>query len=168
MAWTDSTIVLAWMTNTPVHFKIFVTNRVAKIKNLIPECTWMHVSSNENPADCVSRGILPSELADHTLYWNGPRFLKLKDDRWFVNNPVLPTLSSMPEVQKINSCSLIIQSDVKSINNWVSRFSSFSRMQRIVVRILRWRQIVRLGRSHLNSGGFTRIELDDMHIPTET
>lgn len=36
--WTDSTIVLAWMANSPVHFKICVTNRVTKIKTLMPNC----------------------------------------------------------------------------------------------------------------------------------
>ncbi len=31
----------------------------------------------ENPADYASRGLFPSELLDHDLWWNGPAWLKL-------------------------------------------------------------------------------------------
>lgn len=42
-AFTDSTIVLAWLTQEQKQFKIFVTNRVDKIQALIPNCVWAHV-----------------------------------------------------------------------------------------------------------------------------
>jgi hypothetical protein len=53
-AWTDSTIVLAWLTTEQKQLKIFVTNRVAKIRSLIPTCEWAHVRSGDNPADPAS------------------------------------------------------------------------------------------------------------------
>ena len=31
--------------------------------------------SMENPADCASRGLFPSELLAHDLWWNGPEWL---------------------------------------------------------------------------------------------
>lgn len=37
-AWTDSSIVLSWLTSPHSSFKIFVTNRLAKIAELIPSC----------------------------------------------------------------------------------------------------------------------------------
>lgn len=36
--WTDSQVVLSWLTSTPSHFKIFMTNRLGKIHALMPSC----------------------------------------------------------------------------------------------------------------------------------
>lgn len=39
-SWTDSQVVLSWLTSPQSYFKIFVTNRLAKISELIPSCQW--------------------------------------------------------------------------------------------------------------------------------
>ena len=36
----------------------------------------------ENPADCASRGLLPSELVDHSLWWHGPEWLQHDPSVW--------------------------------------------------------------------------------------
>ena len=76
-AWTDSTIVLAWLQGNPRRFKVYVANRVAQIMDLIPILHWGHVVSEENPADCASRSIFPTELLHHTLWWHGPTWMML-------------------------------------------------------------------------------------------
>jgi len=81
-AWTDSTVVLSWLTNVQVQYKIFVTNRLNKIKELIPTCEWHHVVTFQNPADCVSRGIFPKYALEHRLYWDGPSWLYEPTDEW--------------------------------------------------------------------------------------
>ena len=63
-AWTDSTIVLSWH---PRRFKTYVGNRVSYIVELISPERWSHVESADNPADCASRGMYPTELLDHEL-----------------------------------------------------------------------------------------------------
>ena len=68
-AWTDSTVVLSWLHGNPNRFKPFVGNRVAEIMEMIPPNRWRHVSGASNPADCASRGLYPSELVNHTLWW---------------------------------------------------------------------------------------------------
>lgn len=73
-AWTDSTIVLSWLVGDPRRFKTFVNNRVAHIVELIGPEHWNHVSGEENPADCASRGLFPTELLQHSLWWNGPKW----------------------------------------------------------------------------------------------
>ncbi|XP_028173753.1 uncharacterized protein LOC114362514 [Ostrinia furnacalis] len=75
-AWTDSTIVLAWLGDHPSRWKTFVANRTAEILTLLDACQWAYVSSKENPADCASRGIPPFELTFNELWRNGPRWLK--------------------------------------------------------------------------------------------
>ena len=80
--WTDSTIVLAWIRGNPRRFKVYVANRVAQIMDLISASRWNHVVSEENPADCASRGIYPSELLQHDLWWHGPTWMKLPSVDW--------------------------------------------------------------------------------------
>ena len=81
-AWTDSTIVLAWIQGNPRRFKVYVGNRVAQILELIPADCWRHVVSEDNPADCASRGMFPSELLIHDLWWDGPSWLKSEPSQW--------------------------------------------------------------------------------------
>lgn len=71
-AWSDSTIVLSWLTVPHESFKIYVLNRIHQIQLLLPNCPWHHIVSAENPADCASRGIMPAALAQLELYWRGP------------------------------------------------------------------------------------------------
>lgn len=70
--WTDSTIVLAWIKGCPTRWSVFVANRVAELQRTFPFEHWQHVVSEENPADCASRGVHPHLLQQHDLWWNGP------------------------------------------------------------------------------------------------
>ena len=81
-AWSDSTIVLSWLDGSSRKYKTFVGNRVACILNLLPPSTWHHVTSEHNPADCASRGLLPRELLNHHLWWAGPPWLIQPPDKW--------------------------------------------------------------------------------------
>jgi len=62
--WSDSTITLHWIRTHPYRLKTFVANRVASIQELTSAFEWRHVPSQDNPADLISRGILPAELGD--------------------------------------------------------------------------------------------------------
>lgn len=42
-AWSDSTIVLSWLTVHHDSFKTYVSNRVHQIQVLLPNCQWHHV-----------------------------------------------------------------------------------------------------------------------------
>jgi len=60
--WTDSRIVLCWLQNNSRQWTPFVANRVAEIQRLTNVKDWKHVVSQENPADPLSRGIMPDLL----------------------------------------------------------------------------------------------------------
>ena len=81
-AWTDSTIVLGWIVGDPRRFKTFVGNRVSELIDYVPPGCWRHVDGVDNPADCASRGLLPSELLKHDLWWNGPKWLLEEPNNW--------------------------------------------------------------------------------------
>ncbi|GFY24874.1 hypothetical protein TNCV_2690651 [Trichonephila clavipes] len=52
--------------------KTCVPNRVAKIQELTMNFSWHHISSENNPADLVSRGLSVSDLMNSHLWWKGP------------------------------------------------------------------------------------------------
>lgn len=74
-AWTDSTVVLAWLKGLPNRWTTFVSNRVSGILTIMNFDQWSHVQTEHNPADCASRGLQPTQLADFSLWWNGPDWL---------------------------------------------------------------------------------------------
>ena len=59
---SDSTTTLAWIQGHPSRWKTYVANRVSEIQRTLPDAHWNHVPSQDNPADCASRG-LPSQPA---------------------------------------------------------------------------------------------------------
>ncbi|GFX74759.1 integrase catalytic domain-containing protein [Trichonephila clavipes] len=73
--WSDSTIVISWIHRESRELKTFVANRVSKIHQLSSRDQWHHIASEPNPADVLSRGLLPKELRDDSLWGHGPELL---------------------------------------------------------------------------------------------
>lgn len=128
--WTDSTIVLAWLKAGSSRWTTFVSNRVSTILTILDYEQWHHVPTESNPADCASRGLSPSELLTHPLWWHGPQ--------WLADNP-METGNSLivdtHEEERITACTVV------SINKddyiW-SRFSSLTKMQNVLSYCRRW------------------------------
>ncbi|XP_070851469.1 uncharacterized protein [Drosophila suzukii] len=83
--WSDAMIVLYWISGDPKRWKTFVSNRIGAILEASSPSQWRHVLTQENPADCATRGLTPSQLKHHTLWWNGPNWLHLSEEHWPVN-----------------------------------------------------------------------------------
>ena len=75
-AWSDSSTVLAWLDGNPRSHPVYVANRVKQTMDLTNPSNWLHVPTACNPADCASRGMSPTTLFHHTLWWEGPSWLK--------------------------------------------------------------------------------------------
>ena len=156
-AWTDSTIVLSWLQGNPRRFKVYVGNRVAQIMDLTsPDC-WNHVISAENPADCACRGMFPSEILEHQLWWNGPTWLKLPQIYW-------PKCSSTPSTDISEEVCLISCNIVKTIDPLIpfDKFSKFNHYKRVIAWVIRFVDNCRVRKRKLRrSGGpVTTQELD--------
>ncbi|XP_018400724.1 PREDICTED: uncharacterized protein LOC108778122 [Cyphomyrmex costatus] len=46
----------------------------------MPDATWHHVPTHQNPADLASRGVTASSFAESLLWWQGPEWLKLSSN----------------------------------------------------------------------------------------
>ena len=71
-AWSDSTVVLHWLKDKR-EYKVFVSNRVAKIREH-SYLKWNYVPTRNNPADLGSRGCELRKLCK--FWWNGPERLR--------------------------------------------------------------------------------------------
>lgn len=76
IAFSDSQITLAWIQGDANRWNTFVSNRVETIKTIVPADKWFYVNTKINPADLVSRGLMPSELAQSELWFQGPDFIR--------------------------------------------------------------------------------------------
>lgn len=77
--WTDSEIVLHWLTKAPHTLIPFMANRIRRIQQY--GVTFLHVATRDNPADIVSRGCDASELKK-SLWMMGPSLLEKDRACW--------------------------------------------------------------------------------------
>uniref|UniRef100_A0A1X7UJQ0 Uncharacterized protein n=1 Tax=Amphimedon queenslandica TaxID=400682 RepID=A0A1X7UJQ0_AMPQE len=98
-AWTNTNIVLNWLQGSSRRFKVFVGNRVSSIFDRIPADRWAHVQGTDNPADAPSRGLFPSELVSHELWWNGPPWLRKPESEW--PHDFIPSIKTLEEESHI-------------------------------------------------------------------
>ena len=97
-AYTDSTIVLYWIHGSSQRFKTSEANRIGEIQEHVPPEKWQHINGEEHPAHAGSRGILPGEILNHKLWWNGPEWIKEDPSDWpskFTSPPSLESLCSL-------------------------------------------------------------------------
>ncbi|XP_075157897.1 uncharacterized protein LOC142231164 [Haematobia irritans] len=131
--WTDSTIVLSWLSKPPCFWATFVANRVSKIVEITNPCNWGHVSSECNPADLASRGVYPIDLLDTNLWWQGPIWLRAPMNSW----PITTDYSS--EDLQIERKSIKVNfAFFEKFEDILNRFSSFSRALRVIAYIYRF------------------------------
>ena len=133
--WTDSNVVLGYVNNDAKRFHTFVANRIQRIKSSTNPEQWRHVSSENNLADCASRGLTAVQLKESN-WLKGPNFL------W---QPSLPPEEQMvgevevtdPELRKTH-VHTVRTTEVHSMVNHFIKFSDWSRAVRAVARLQRF------------------------------
>ena len=133
-AWTDSRVALGWLRGNPRRFKPFVGNRVAEISETIPSGCWRHVQGVDNPADCASRGIFPSQLANHDPWWCGPQWLGRTTESW-ENSEEYPEHPIPSEERDLPQIALAAQHLYLPL---IEKISNYSRLRRVTAWMLRF------------------------------
>ncbi|XP_011685702.1 PREDICTED: uncharacterized protein LOC105448687 [Wasmannia auropunctata] len=139
--WSDSTVALAWIRGHSSRWTTYVANRVADVQRALPGARWHHVPGEENPADCASRGLSPSDLVHHSLWWRGPAWLGAR--RWINESPPPEPDEESPE-QRVRVHVAAAQDDPELLH----RFPGLQRLLRVTAWCRRW---LRAGRA--NGGG---------------
>lgn len=131
--WSDSTITLCWIKGNPKRWKTYVSNRVSEIQRLTDPNDWFHVTSGDNPADLISRGMLPDRLIHTDLWWSGPHWLSSTNVTFSNFNNI--NMESIPETR--NTSTALIASNIDNIIS-INNFSSLTKLIRIGAYCLRF------------------------------
>ncbi|RVE40681.1 hypothetical protein evm_014670 [Chilo suppressalis] len=140
-AWSDSSIVLAWVDTQPHLLQTFECNRVQNIQNSPRKLTWRHVQSDHNPADCASRGVTADELIHHPLWWSPP-WLERQASEW-PQTHVKPT--DLPGFKRVINTNIV--QDEPWDTKLLERVSSFTRLINITAYVLRYINSLRTDKS---------------------
>ena len=158
--WTDSTIVLGYIHTDAKRFHVFVANRVQRIRESTDPKQWQHVSSGNNPADFVSRGLTAQQLIHNEVWLKGPTFL---------SSSILPTssqhreiLESDPELKRAQSLAIATNTYADMEERW-ARFSSWKKLQRAVAHCLLYKRIL-LQRVRIKNGKNSRQLETEMNV----
>jgi hypothetical protein len=129
IAWTDSTVVLAWLNDHPSRWKTFVANRTSEILGLLDSSQWSHVQSHDNPADCASRGMLPKDFIKNESWLSGPSWLRNK----VINYTKPEDIKCITKLERktVKVYSSILENDVETNEIW-SQFSNFRKLVRVI------------------------------------
>ncbi|XP_011859715.1 PREDICTED: uncharacterized protein LOC105557156 [Vollenhovia emeryi] len=132
--WTDSSIVLHWIKATNKKLPVFVAHRVGEIQDLSAVDSWNHVGSKDNPADLVSRGAHPREVADSQLWWRGPSWLQV--------NIIVQHHSEIADMEESqlneNDTSTVLSMPIQADVDPFSKFSEFKKLVRVAARCIRF------------------------------
>lgn len=85
--WTDSQIVLCWISGNPYKQPPYVKNRVKDIRKLY-DGEWRHCPGYLNPADLLTRPISAKVFSKSETWTNGPKFLQYDNTLWPINTAV--------------------------------------------------------------------------------
>ncbi|XP_046810015.1 uncharacterized protein LOC124420599 [Lucilia cuprina] len=143
--WTDSSIVLSWLSKTPSSWETYVANRIAQIHRLVPKANWRLVPTHHNPADLGTRGCKSHELVNHTQWWHGPSWLHQPVSEWPTRNPlktaekssqIQTLLTAVQEEDILNRFSSYIKSEFEKIFQQFSRDFELATQKRVYVTMM--------------------------------
>lgn len=129
--WTDSEIVLHWLNTQPHLLKMYVANRVTEIQKITNVSDWRHVPSQNNPADLLSRGTLPSNFLNNSTWFYGPAWLSDREGCWPKGN--IQFKSNLPDLRKVQC----LTTNTQSLAIF-KRFSNFTKLINVVAYLYRF------------------------------
>ena len=141
--WADSKIALGYIHNEKKRFRIFVANRVKKIRTLTNKEQWKYINTNENPADYASRGISLADEVKIQKWFRGPEFLWKAKTEWDIEHRITEILDDDLEV-KVNISANTIVTNMAPTNNLLQSlaesYSQWTKMTRVMAVIVKFCQ----------------------------
>jgi hypothetical protein len=123
--YTDSRVVLGYITNESKRFYVYVANRVQLIRSLSSPDQWRYIESERNPADLATRGVKPNKLMESS-WLQGPERLESPDAIPPIKEIEIPSESD-PEVRKeVTAKTTTVKADNNAAGLGAKRFERFS------------------------------------------
>lgn len=149
--WSDSTVTLHWIRATPNTWQTFIGNRTSEIQHLTHGHPWNHVKGVDNPADYISRGMLPEDFVKNSAWQCGPAWLRNPEEHWPIQQKLEPVPDDVLEKRKTANVSIVSFTDMSLIE----RFSSYWKLLRVTAYIFRF--INRCRKKHQQHESFITI-----------
>ncbi|KAG1714704.1 hypothetical protein GQR58_000941 [Nymphon striatum] len=135
--WSDSEIVLKYLSNEKLRFHVYVGNRVNTILGLTHPRQWNYIKGKSNPADLLTRPQTVESM--HRKQWfRGPQFLNQYKDSWNLNNVYGQLSEQDPEVKRsklISNVHMIAMKNPENIHvidSFANYYSDWYKMKRAV------------------------------------
>lgn len=117
---------------------------------------WRYVPLQLNPADRISRGILPSQILEDNLWWHGPNYLVQSVTQWPKN---IISLSRIKEETKDEESRKIVSFSAVE-NSLINRYSDLGKLLRIAAYGLKFGRNSRIPRHTRIVGSLQPLEID--------
>ncbi len=133
--YTDNKVALGYIYNDVKRFRVFVANRVQKIRSYSSKEQWSYVNTKENPADDASRGLSLKQSSKVQRWLNGPSLLYKKEINRDMESASAEVSDDDPEVVKsVHTCAIPSRFDL--LNRLEVRISSWIKMKRVLAMML--------------------------------
>ncbi|XP_057713144.1 uncharacterized protein LOC130929733 isoform X2 [Corythoichthys intestinalis] len=133
--WTDSKVVLGYINNDARRFHVFVANRIQQIRSSTEPSQWRYVSSELNPADHASRGIMTRELVESN-WFTGPCFLWQKELP--KDDVKLKEINTEDPELKVTHVFTVQAKEEKYVTERLQKFSDWTRAVKAIARLRRY------------------------------
>lgn len=156
---SDSQIALAWLAIDPTKLNAYVGNRVKLIQEQTQQWSWSYVNTRDNPADLVSRGADPQEIAANQMWWHGPDFLQ--NSRYELKNKNDNYPEDLPELKRDSASSdkVTLLTSGDDFFKFLDKFSDLNKTIRVFAFILRFCHNIKPGNPKNESVGLSSTEL---------
>ena len=140
----DSKIVQVMICKSSYEFNTFVGLRVAEIQRKTDIDGWLHISSEYNIADIITRGASPNKLGPSSIWQTGPLWLVKNRSEWpatrvnqGVSEDEIKEFCSKKKVQTLVASAN--QSIKDHLDELINFYSSLDKLIKTTAYILRWK-----------------------------
>jgi hypothetical protein len=137
--YTDSKVVLGYVTNETRRFFMYVSNRVNRIRASSSPEQWSYVATDQNPADIATRHLSSTDLPD-SVYLSGPSFLL--QNVYDNEQEYTCTLVNPSTDKEVRPLVTTIKTDIPKDIGLSNRFSHFSLWNSLVRAITLLKRVV--------------------------
>ncbi|XP_046548301.1 uncharacterized protein LOC124258276 [Haliotis rubra] len=137
--YSDSKIVLGYIRNTTKKFKVYVSNRVARILKFSTSDQWNYVLTSKNPADDGTR-VLDAAKLEESKWLNGPRNAsEVNEDK-----EMETTGQETDDTEVVSEATLFVE---QNIGIGTDRFSKFSSWKNLIAGIAWLKTLARMSKA---------------------
>ena len=116
-----------------------MANRIGEIQALTNPDQWRYVSSRENPADLLTKGLGVTKLINEEKWWHGPLFLKQDPTEWPENRvevkkgPDIKVCKSYQETEQVEEQTFLASASEDRLKP--QKYASWSKLARVTTRV---------------------------------